>query len=680
MMFLPLRVNRVRFLGTRLLCLGLALGGMAEVVAQEAAPASNPPTAPSPAVADDTSVRRAEAVPTPAPAPTATPPASASNPTPTAPSSTTPPPQAGATDSAAQTATPPAPEPELPPNVILIVADDLGYGDLGCYGSQTIRTPVLDQMAAAGTRFTSFQVAQAVCSASRAALLTGCYPNRVGMQGALNHTSQEGIHPDEQLMPELFRKHGYRTGIFGKWHLGTAPMFHPLKHGFDEFWGIPYSNDNSKFHPTLAAEMPPLPVYDDEKIEQTDPDQSTLTRRITEKAVSFIRRHEKKPFFLYVPHVMPHVPLFPGERFHGRSPHGLYADAVEELDWSVGLILAALDQAQITNRTLVLFMSDNGPFLSYGNHAGSAAPLREGKLTSFQGGVRVPFIARWPGRIPAGGVNDEPVIEMDLLPTLAKLLPALPPPPPVPATVVTTAATEAPPANPGAAPVQATEATAQSKEAVAVAVTQPQVGQTTTATGTSSSATPATPTEAKVTVPEEAPAKKIDGLDIGPLLFGEAGAKSPHESLVFYAGSELQAIRSGQWILHFAHPYITVAGPAGVDGKPANLEAMKPEGITKSGIDGIASRHGYTVAQQALALYNVKEDPAEAVDVSGVHPEVVQRLQKLAEPWRTALGDSLTQTKGTEVRPIGRVEAPSAPQPAKAETATPAPTPEPNKE
>lgn len=468
----------------------------------------------------------------------------------------------------------------LRPNVILIVADDLGYSDLGCYGSKTIRTPNLDRLAAEGTRFTSFYVAQAVCSASRAALMTGCYPNRVGMQGALNHTSKEGINPDEFLLPELFKHRGYSTAIHGKWHLGTATMFHPMKHGFDEFWGIPYSNDNSKFHPSLAVEMPPLPLYEDETVEQVDPDQSQFTRRITEKAVSFIRRNEKKPFFLYVPHVMPHVPIFASDRFKGQSPHGLYADVVEELDWSVGMILAAVQQAGVADNTLILFMSDNGPFLSYGNHAGNAAPLREGKLTSYEGGVRVPFIARWPGQVPAGKVNDELFTAMDLMPTFQ----------------------------------------AWREDA------------------------------------EPAPVKTQDGKDVTDLLLGKEGAKSPHEVIAIYAGGELQAIRSGEWKLHFAHPYITPHETPGRDGKPSNWENMKPAAITQSGIEGIATRHGYKVAQQPLALYHLKEDIGELTDVSTAHPDVVERLKKLAEPFRQQLGDSLTQTVGTEVRPLGRAE------------------------
>lgn len=465
-----------------------------------------------------------------------------------------------------------------PPNIVLILADDLGYGDLGCFGSKTIRTPNLDRMAAEGTRFTDFYVAQAVCSASRAALMTGCYANRVGMQGALNHTSQEGLHPDEVLIPEVCKQKGYATAAFGKWHLGTVAMFHPLKHGFDEFFGIPYSNDNSKHHPTLASEMPPLPVYEDERVIETDPDQSQFTRRITEKAVSFIRRHKEQPFFLYVPHIMPHVPIFASDRFRGKSPHGLYADVVEELDWSVGMILEAIKQMQMDERTLVIFFSDNGPFLSYGDHAGSAAPLREGKLTSFEGGVRVPFIARWPGAggVPAGRVCQEPVMEIDVLPTLARLI------------------------------------------------------------GTA------------------LPEKKRDGADMGDLLLGKEGAKTPHEALFFYAGSELQAVRSGDWKLHFAHSYITVDGTPGTGGKPANHGKMQPQAITQSGIAGIASRHGYRVEKTGLALYNLKEDSGESRDVAGAHPEIVERLTQLALPIRVELGDALEGVKGNALRPLGK--------------------------
>ncbi len=254
--------------------------------------------------------------------------------------------------------------------------------------------------------------------------MTGCYANRVGMEGALNHTSRQGIHADELLLPELLRSKGYATAVFGKWHLGLSPHFSPLQNGFDEYFGIPYSNDNSRFHPSLASEMPPLPLYEGkreqgESVIERDPDQSLFTRRITDHAIDFIERHSRQPFFLYVPHVMPHVPIFASASYRGKSPHGLYADVVEELDASVGEILAALDRTGVREKTLILFSSDNGPFLSYGTHAGSAGTLREGKLTAYEGGVRVPCIANWKGKIPAGRICEEPWMTIDLLPTFA---------------------------------------------------------------------------------------------------------------------------------------------------------------------------------------------------------------------------------------------------------------------
>lgn len=307
------------------------------------------------------------------------------------------------------------------PNVILILTDDQGYADLGVFGARGFRTPNLDRLAREGTRFTDFYVAQAVCTASRAALMTGCYPNRVGLQGALNHKSTTGIHPDEFLLPELFKRRGYATAIFGKWHLGHHPKFLPARHGFDEFFGIPYSNDNGPLHP-VVRDIPSLPLLDGERGVELDPDQRLFTRRFTDRALDFIARNERRPFFLYLPHVMPHVPLFASDAFKGKSGSGIYGDAIEELDAGIGEILDALRARGLEGRTLVLFASDNGPFLSYGTHAGSAAPLREGKLTAFDGGVRVPCLMRWPGRIPAGRVCREPVSTIDLLPTFARLL------------------------------------------------------------------------------------------------------------------------------------------------------------------------------------------------------------------------------------------------------------------
>ena len=308
-----------------------------------------------------------------------------------------------------------------PPNVIVILADDLGYADVGCYGAKQIRTPHIDRLAREGNRFTSFYVAQAVCTASRAAFLAGVYPNRVGMGGALNHTSTTGIHPREKLLSDLCKERGYATAIFGKWHLGHHAPFLPTRRGFDEFSGIPYSNDLGPLHP-ITKGLPPLPFYEQEKVVETDPDQGEFTARLTKSAVSFIERNRAKPFFLFLAHVMPHVPIFASERFQGKSAAGLYGDVVEELDWSVGEIMTTLQRLGLDERTLILFTSDNGPWTSYGDHAGSAGPFREGKLTAFEGGHRVPFIARWPGRVAANRVTGELMTAMDLHATLARLV------------------------------------------------------------------------------------------------------------------------------------------------------------------------------------------------------------------------------------------------------------------
>ena len=310
-----------------------------------------------------------------------------------------------------------AAEPARPPNFVFVYADDLGYGDLGCYGSK-IPTPNLDRMAREGMRFTDFYVAQAVCSASRTALLTGCYPNRLGILGALGPQSKVGISDKEQTIAQLLKARGYTCGIVGKWHLGYQPQFLPPRHGFDDYFGLPYSND-----------MTPktLPLIDGEKTIETNPDVNQLTTRYTERAVAFIEKNKDRPFFLYVPHTMPHVPLGVSEKFKGKSGQGMYGDVTMEIDWSVGEILAALKKHGLDEHTLVMFSSDNGPWLNYGNHAGSAGPLREGKGTSWEGGVREPFIARWPNHVPAGTVCKEWAATIDILPTLVKLAGAEPP-------------------------------------------------------------------------------------------------------------------------------------------------------------------------------------------------------------------------------------------------------------
>jgi arylsulfatase A-like enzyme len=315
-----------------------------------------------------------------------------------------------------------APRAELKrlPNVVIIFCDDMAYADIAPFGSKT-STPNLSRMAREGMRFTDFYVGQAVCSASRAALMTGCYPNRVGIQGALGPKARIGINSNEVTLAEILKGRGYATAIYGKWHLGDAPQFLPTRHGFDEWFGLPYSHDMWPLHPVNPTNYPPLPLYENEKVIELMPDARQLTTWYTEHAVKFIERKKDQPFFLYVAHNLPHVPLYVSEKFNGASGRGLYADVVQEIDWSVGEILGALKRNGLDENTLVIFTSDNGPWLLYGSHAGSALPLREGKATTFDGGVREPCLMRWPGRIPANATCREMAWTMDLLPTIAKL-------------------------------------------------------------------------------------------------------------------------------------------------------------------------------------------------------------------------------------------------------------------
>ena len=318
----------------------------------------------------------------------------------------------------------PGPAPR-PPNVVIVFADDLGYADINSFSradrTHRPRTPNLDRMAAEGARLTNFYVAQAVCSASRAALLTGSYSNRVGITGALNHTAAHGLNPDERTIAEILKERGYATAAFGKWHLGHQPQFLPLRQGFDDYLGLPYSNDMWPRHPQQKDFYPDLPLIEGDRVIKLDPDQSELTTLYTQRAVQFIQRNKEKPFFLYLAHSMPHVPLFVSSKHRGKTGQGLYADVVAEIDWSVGQVLEAIKAGDLDEQTLVIFTSDNGPWLSYGNHGGSPGPFREGKGTTFEGGVRVPFVARWPGRIPKGLVRDMPAMTIDLLPTIAAI-------------------------------------------------------------------------------------------------------------------------------------------------------------------------------------------------------------------------------------------------------------------
>jgi len=309
------------------------------------------------------------------------------------------------------------------PNIIIIFTDDQGYQDVGCFGSPDIETPHLDQMARDGIRLTSFYAAQAVCSASRAGLLTGCYPNRLGVHGAYMPGSLEGLNPSEITIAEMLKPLNYRTAIFGKWHLGDHPDFMPNNQGFDEYFGIPYSNDMWPLHPEQGPvfDFGPLPLYQNRTVIDTLTDQTSLTTQITERSVEFIKRNKDNPFFLYIAHPQPHVPLYVSDKFKGRSKRGLYGDVIMEIDWSVGQVLATLKEEGLDENTLVIFTSDNGPWLSYGDHSGSALPLREGKGTALEGGQREPFIARFPGQIEAGKVSDIPMMAIDLLPTIAHI-------------------------------------------------------------------------------------------------------------------------------------------------------------------------------------------------------------------------------------------------------------------
>ncbi|HEX3601302.1 MAG TPA: sulfatase [Lacipirellulaceae bacterium] len=399
-----------------------------------------------------------------------------------------------------------------PPNIVIIFIDDMGYADIGPFGATAYKTPHLDKMAKEGRIFTDFHSATAVCSASRAGLMTGCYPERVSILGALSPAAKIGISDEETTLAQLCKSRGYATAIFGKWHLGHHKQFLPLQHGFDEYFGLPYSNDMSPLQaemvdmPAAAAErkkkQPPLPLIENNKI--IDPAVSPkklaqLTTLYTEHAVSFIDRHKDQPFFLYVPHTMVHVPLAVSEKFKDKSGAGLFGDVVMELDWSVGKILDALKRNGLDDNTLVLFTSDNGPWLNYGNHAGSAGPLREGKGTMWEGGYREPCVMRWPGKIPADTKCDEFACTIDMFPTIAKLIDAKTP-----------------------------------------------------------------------------SGHVIDGKDIWPLMSNEPGAKSPHDMFWCYYDGELRGVRDRQWKLVFPHEYRSLDGkPGGRDGNPVPYKQLK---------------------------------------------------------------------------------------------------------
>lgn len=310
--------------------------------------------------------------------------------------------------------------PPRTPNVIVIFCDDLGYGDLGCYGSQKHRTPNLDAAAASGMKFTSFYSAAPVCTPSRAALLTGCYPRRVNLDFGWDFLvlcpgDPKGLNPDEFTIAELLRARGYATACIGKWHLGDQLEFLPTRQGFDSYFGIPYSNDQGT---RSGKDWPAMPLMRNDQVIEAPAVQDSLTRRYTEAAIEFLQEYRDRPFFLYLPHTFPHDPLHASARFRGKSDNGIYGDAVEEIDWSTGEILKELEKLGLDRQTLVVFTSDNGAAHNYG---GSNLPLRGHKASTWEGGMRVPCIMRWPGTIPAGATRDELVTTMDLLPTFATL-------------------------------------------------------------------------------------------------------------------------------------------------------------------------------------------------------------------------------------------------------------------
>ncbi len=308
-----------------------------------------------------------------------------------------------------------------PPNVVILIADDLGYGDLSCYGMRGIRTPNLDRMARDGVRLTNFYSAAPVGSASRAALWTGCYPCRVGVAGDLRPESEEGLAPERITLAEVARDVGYRTALLGTWHLGSRPEFLPTRQGFDLFYGIPFSHNVHPVHVAGGTALHPnLPLYDGEQIIGSNPRMATFTQELTDRAIEFIRENNERPFLLCVAYAMPQVPLAVSGQFVGISKRGLYGDVVTELDWSVGRILDTLTANRLDASTMVIFISDNGPALEYGQEGGSAGVLRGGEGSTFEGGMRVPCVIRWTGKIPAQTISDELAASFDLFPTVAR--------------------------------------------------------------------------------------------------------------------------------------------------------------------------------------------------------------------------------------------------------------------
>ena len=315
-------------------------------------------------------------------------------------------------------------------NIILVNLDDVGYGDFSCNGAYGYKTPQIDLLAAQGVRFTHFLAAQPISGASRAGLLTGCYPNRIGFAGAPGPDSNYGIHPDEMTLGEVLKQKGYSTAIFGKWHLGSQHAFLPLQNGFDEYYGLPYSNDMWPFHPQQGEifNFPDLPTYDENEVVGYNTDQSCFTTDYTTRSIQFIRKNKNKPFFLYLAHSMPHVPLAVSDKFKGKSEQGLFGDVMMEIDWSIGEVWKTVKELGLEEQTLIVITSDNGPWANYGNHAGSAGGLREAKATTFDGGNLIPCIMYWKGHTQAGTICNKLASNIDLLPTFAEIAEAPLPP------------------------------------------------------------------------------------------------------------------------------------------------------------------------------------------------------------------------------------------------------------
>lgn len=312
---------------------------------------------------------------------------------------------------------------KLRPNILLILTDDQGYGDLSAFGARDIATPNIDLLGIEGAKYTRFYVPQSQCTPSRAGILTGCYPNRVGVDWVFLPHSTTGLNPEEETIADILKPAGYQSAYFGKWHLGHHPEFLPTNQGFDEYFGIPYSNDMWPLNPRKDYTFPPLPLIENTTTIDTVDEviQKNMTRLLTQKTIDFIKKNKEETFFAVLSHPMPHVPLYVSDEFKGKSKRGLYGDVMMELDWSTGEIMKTLKELNIDENTMVLFMSDNGPWIAYGNHGGSTGGLKEGKETSFEGGIRSPLLIRYPAEIPAGQIIETPINGIDFLPTFADL-------------------------------------------------------------------------------------------------------------------------------------------------------------------------------------------------------------------------------------------------------------------